>query len=85
MCISDYMQTTFFYLGRFLKKLADDQCSSITKGSIYYIKHMQKGFKRNCTDGTSSFDVEIKMNENQNFICTYNILAWEWIDLKLDV
>ncbi len=24
-----FMQTTFFYLGRFLKKLADDQCSSI--------------------------------------------------------
>ncbi len=29
-----------FYLGRFLKKLADDQCSSITKGSIYHIKYM---------------------------------------------
>ncbi len=28
MCISDYIQTTFFfYLGRFLKKLAEDQCS----------------------------------------------------------
>ncbi len=40
MCISDYMQTTFFNRGRFLKKLADDQCFSITKGSIYYIKHM---------------------------------------------
>ena len=40
MCISDYMQATFFYLGKFLKKLADDQCSSITKGSIYYMKHM---------------------------------------------
>ena len=40
MCISDYMQTTFFYLGRFIKKLADDQCSSITKVSIYHIKHM---------------------------------------------
>ncbi len=35
MCISDYMQTTFFYLGRVVKKLADDQCSSITKGSIH--------------------------------------------------
>ena len=28
-----------FYLRRFLKKLADDQCSSKTKGSIYHIKH----------------------------------------------
>ena len=26
--------------GRFLKKLADNQCSSMTKGSIYHIKHM---------------------------------------------
>ncbi len=33
------IQTTFFYLERFLKKLADDQCFSITKGSIYHIKH----------------------------------------------
>ncbi len=30
----------FFYLGRFLKKLADDQYSSITKGSIYCINQM---------------------------------------------
>ncbi len=34
------MQTTFFYIERFLKKLADDQNSSINKGSIYQIKHM---------------------------------------------
>ena len=40
MCISDYMQTTSFYLGKFLKKLADDQCASTTKGGIYYMKHM---------------------------------------------
>ena len=36
MCVFDYIQTTFFYLGRFLKKLADDQCFSMTKGSIYH-------------------------------------------------
>ena len=40
MYISDCTQTTFFYLGRFQKKIPDDQCSSITKGSIYQIKHM---------------------------------------------
>ncbi len=42
ICISDFLQTTFFYLGRFLKNLADDQCPSITKDidSIYLIKHM---------------------------------------------
>ena len=39
ICISDFIQTTFFYLGSFLKKLADDQCSSRTKDSIYHIKH----------------------------------------------
>ena len=31
MYISDDRQTTFVCLGRFLKKLAEDQCSSITK------------------------------------------------------
>ncbi len=35
----DHTQSTFFYLGKFLKKLADDQCSSIIKGSTYHIKH----------------------------------------------
>ncbi len=40
MCILDHMHGTFFCLGKFLKKLADNECSSITKGSIYYIKHM---------------------------------------------
>ncbi len=30
----DFMQLTFFYLGRFQKKLADNLCSSITKSSI---------------------------------------------------
>ena len=34
------MQTIFFYLERFLKKLADNQSSSITKGSINHINHM---------------------------------------------
>ncbi len=34
------MQSTFFCLGKFLKWLANDQSSSITKGSICYIKHM---------------------------------------------
>ena len=29
-----------FTLEDFLNKLSDDQCSSITKGSFYHIKHM---------------------------------------------
>ncbi len=39
MCISNYTQTTFFYFGRFLKKLGV-QISPITKGSIYHIEYM---------------------------------------------
>ncbi len=34
------MQSTFFCLGKYLKKLADDQRFSITKEGIYHIKHM---------------------------------------------
>ncbi len=34
ICISDFMQTTFFYLERFLKKLAV-KVLFINKGSIY--------------------------------------------------
>ena len=40
MCILGHIQSTFFFLGKFLKKVTDDQSSSITKGSIYYIEHM---------------------------------------------
>ena len=42
MCILHYMHTTVFYLGRFLKKLADGikKCFSITTGSMYHIKHI---------------------------------------------
>ncbi len=40
MCISDYVQSTSFYLGRFQKKLAHDQCSLISKDSICHNKYM---------------------------------------------
>ncbi len=36
MCILDLILSTLFCLGKFLKKLADDQYSFITKGSIFY-------------------------------------------------
>ena len=40
--ISDHMQSTFFYLGKFLKRWADDQSSSITKeGIILYQAYVQ--------------------------------------------
>ncbi len=40
MRILNQPHSTFFCFGKFLKKLAEDQCSSITKGSVYYVKHM---------------------------------------------
>ncbi len=41
MCIYNHTQSTFFWLGNFLKKLGDGQCSSIITGSIYLnTKHM---------------------------------------------
>ncbi len=43
--ISFKLVAQVFYLERFLKKLADDQLfSSITKGSIYHIKHVHTIF-----------------------------------------
>ncbi len=49
----NFIQTIFFYLENVLKKLAGDQCSSITKGSIYHIKHTtfyhNSGLTRNMT------------------------------------
>ena len=34
-----HTHSTFFCLEKSVKKLADDQCLSITKRSIYYIMH----------------------------------------------
>ncbi len=66
ICISDFMQTTgnFFYHERFPNKLADNQYSFITKGSIYHIKHNvdttfynESGFTWNCTFNWSLYSV----------------------------
>ena len=68
MCILDHTQSTFFCFGKFLKKLVDDQCSSITKGSIYYIKHMciQLFGLIRCLMGVSTMF----------YICTYCVFTW---------
>ncbi len=74
ICISDYMQTTFIYLGWFLKKLADDQCSSITKGSIYHMKPMY----------IQSFSMEMDWSEilclmevyTMFYVCIYCVFTW---------
>ena len=41
MCIADYLLATSFFLVEILQKWADDQFPFISKGSIYYIKHVQ--------------------------------------------
>ncbi len=75
ICISDFMQTTFFYLGRFLKKLADDQWSSITKGSIYHIKHI---YIQPFTTVVEWPDIRCLMEVSTMFsICRYCVFTWD--------
>ncbi len=66
---------TFFYSGRFLKKLADDQCSSISKGSIYHINHMDM---QPFTTVVSWPEIGCLMEVSTMFdICTYCIFTWD--------
>ncbi len=69
ICISDFMQTNFFYLGKFLKKLSNEQYSLITKGSIYHIKHTP------IQPFTMSFKMEVSIMFN---IWRYSIFTWYW-------
>ena len=92
--ILDHMQSTFFCCGKNLKKLADDQCSSITKGSTYYIRCIY----------IQPFIMEMDWPEIWHLmeVCfihilrfyfawqTWNIMSiqllpWEWIELKLHI
>ncbi len=74
ICISDFMQATFFYLGRFLKKLADDQCSSITKGSVYHIKHI---YIQPFTTVVDWPEIWCLMEVSTMFyICRYCVFTW---------
>ena len=76
-CLHNYRfhaNYTFFHLGKFLKKLADDQCSSITKGSIFYIKHMYIQPK---TMGVDWPEITCLMEVSIMFyMCTYCVFAW---------
>ncbi len=73
MCISGNTQSTSFFFGKFLKKLVYDQCSSITKGSIFHIKHMY----------IQTFSMEVDWPEicsvievsTMFYICTYCIFT----------
>ena len=72
MCNSDYIQTTFFSCWRFIKKLAENQCSSITKGNIYHIKHIHTTF----TMVVDWPEIECSMEVFTMFdICTYFLFA----------
>ena len=81
MCILNHMQSTFFCLEKFLKKLADNECSSVAKGSIYYIKHMY----------IQLFSMEVDWPEIWGllevstifYICRYRVLTL-WVDLRVD-
>ncbi len=66
---------TIYYLclGKFLKKLADEQCSSVTKGSIYHIKHVSI---QPFTMGVDWVEIECLMEVSLKFdICTYCIIT----------
>ncbi len=69
------MQTTFFYLGKFLKKLADDQCSSMTKGSIYHINHM---YMQPFTTNVDWPEIGCLMEVSTLlYICRYCVFTWD--------
>ena len=74
-CISDFMKSTFFYIERYLKKLADDQYSSITKGSIYHIKHM---YIQPFTTIVDWPEIWCLMEVSSMFyICRYCVFTWD--------
>ncbi len=73
LCILHFMQSTFFYLERFLKKLADDQCSSLSKSSIYHIKHNTPF----CHGSGLTIKLTFKPNHTMVFFVTFVIKGCE--------
>ncbi len=73
MCISKRMLSTLCYPGRVLKKLADDQCSSITNGSTY---HSNQVYIQLLTMGVDWPKIGCQMEVSIVFaICTYCIFT----------
>ncbi len=71
------MPTTLFYLGRFLKKLADDKFSSITKDSIYHIEHMYIQHFPTVVDWPWP-EIGCLMEVSTMFyICRYCVFTWD--------
>ena len=72
------MQAIFFYLGKFLKKLADNHCFLITKGSISYMEYEFDttfyrgcGLTWNCTEERYRLPRQSQSNE-----VTYHNVHW---------
>ena len=81
-------KTTFFYLGRYLKKLADnqsDQCSSLTKRSIYYIKriHIYNLLPHTVVDWPEIWCL-MKVS-TMFYICRYCVFTWDGSIAALNV
>ncbi len=72
ICISDFMQTVFFYLEKSLKKLADDQYSFKIKESIYHIKHM---YIQHFTTVVDWAEIRCVM-EVSTTCCRYCVFTW---------
>ena len=83
----------FFYLERFLKKLADDQCSARSKGSIYHIKHM---YMQSFTAVVDWPVLNVKLKyllcfifADTAFLCgkayvLYHNYYWHWLEFERD-
>ena len=71
----------FFYLERFLKKSADNQFSSITKGSIYHIKHI---YIQPFTTVVDWPEIWCLMEVSTMFyICRYCVFTW-WGSISIN-
>ena len=65
-----------FYLGNFLKKLAEAQYSWITKGSIYHIKHMYIQLFTPVVDWPEIRCLR-EVSCTMFYICRYCVFTWE--------
>ncbi len=75
-----------FTLKRFLKKLADNQCSSITKGSICYIKHnvqVHTTFSHRWMIRNLAFNGSIYYVLNLQILCFYLVpQIWQRVRIR---
>ena len=79
MCILGHMYSTFFCLEKFLKKLANDQCSSVTKGGIYCINQT---FKPNSHQHGSGLTRNLTFNGSNYYVLYLQILRFYFVWLS---